>query len=252
MIVSHSWLAEHYNDTDIIILDSRGNVAYSYAHIPRSQPLGVEKVVKTTDSGANLVLEPEKAASLFSSLGIDEKKTVIIYGDYMDPSAARIAWTLLYYGHEKTKILDIGIRSWHQKELAITKEVYKPNPANFIPKINPTIRIEAEELQKRIDSAFIIDARSPQEYMAGRIPNSVLFPFTDGVGEKGSLFKEKGELVKIFEEQKIPKDKELVCYCALGHRAANVFTQLKIAGYENVRLYDGSLADWIGRRLPLG
>jgi thiosulfate/3-mercaptopyruvate sulfurtransferase len=252
MIVSHSWLAEYYNDKDLVILDSRGNVAYSYAHIPRSQPLGVEKVVRTTDSGANLVLEPENAAHLFSSLGIDETKTVVIYGEYMDPSAARIAWTLLYYGHEKTKILDIGIRSWHQKGLAITKEVYKPNPATFIPKINSNIRVEAEELQKGIDSAFIIDARSPQEYIASRIPNSVLFPFTDGVGEKGSLFKEKGELVKIFEDQKIPKDKELVCYCTLGHRAANVFTQLKIAGYENVRLYDGSLSDWIGRRLPLG
>jgi hypothetical protein len=36
------------------------------------------------------------------------------------------------------------------------------------------------------------------------------------------------------------------------YRAAYVFTQLKIAGYENVRLYDGSFADWAGRRLPLG
>ncbi|MGI0086523.1 MAG: hypothetical protein ACREBI_00985 [Nitrosotalea sp.] len=35
MIVSHSWLPEHYNDADLVILDSRGNVAYSYAHIPR-------------------------------------------------------------------------------------------------------------------------------------------------------------------------------------------------------------------------
>ena len=32
---------------------------------------------------------------------------------------------------------------------------------------------------------------------------------------------------------------------------ANIFTQLKIAGYENVRLYDGSIVDWAGRRLPL-
>ncbi len=66
-----------------------------------------------------------------------------------------------------------------------------------------------------------------------------------GVGDKGSFFKEKDELVKIFEEQKIPKYKELVCYCALGHRAANVFTQIMIADCENVKLYDGSLADWV-------
>jgi len=252
MIISHSWLSEHYNDPDIVILDSRGNVAYSYAHIPNSQPLGVEKVVKTNEYGANLVLDTDKASSLFGSLGIDETKTVVIYGDYMDPSAARIAWTLLYFGHEKTRILDIGIRTWHQNGLPITKDMSKPKPTKFIPKINSVIRIEAEELQKKLDSAIIIDARSPQEYMAGRIPNAVLFPFTDGIGERGSLFKEKEDLEKIFSEQKISKEKEVVCYCALGHRAANVFTQLKIAGYQNVRLYDGSFADWVGRRLNLG
>jgi thiosulfate/3-mercaptopyruvate sulfurtransferase len=252
MIVLHSWLAERYNDPDIVILDSRGNVAYSYAHLPNSQPLGVEKIIKTNEFGANLVLDPGKAASLFGSLGIDETKTVVIYGDYMDPSAARIAWTLFYLGHEKTKILDIGIRTWYQKGLPITKEMVKPKPTVFVPKINPSIRIEAEELQQKLDSSVIIDARSPQEFMGGRILNAILFPFTDGIGEHGSLFKEKEDLEKIFSEQNIPKDKEIVCYCALGHRAANVFTQLKIAGYQNVKLYDGSFADWAGRRLPLG
>jgi thiosulfate/3-mercaptopyruvate sulfurtransferase len=54
MIVSHTWLAEHINDPNIVILDSRGNVAYSYANIPNSQPLGIEKVVKTNQHGANI------------------------------------------------------------------------------------------------------------------------------------------------------------------------------------------------------
>jgi len=252
MIVSHTWFAEHLNDPDIVILDSRGNVAYSYAHIQNSQPLGVEKVVKANQYGANLVLDTDKAANLFGSLGIDETKTVIIYGDYMDPSAARIAWTLFYFGHDKTKILDIGIRGWHQKGLTITREVPTIKPTTFVPKINPNLRIEAEGLIKKIDTDVIIDARTPQEFMAGRIPNAILIPFTDGIGQQGFLFKEKDELIKFFEEQKIPKDKELVCYCVLGHRAAHVFTQLKIAGYENVRLYDGSFADWAGRRFPLG
>ena len=248
----HQWLAEHYNDPDLVILDSRGNIPYSYAHIPNSQPLGIEKVVQTNQYGANLVIENDQAATLFGSLGIDESKTVIIYGDYLDPSAARIAWTFLYFGHEKTKILDVGMMTWQKKGLPITRDIPKPTVATFVPKINSLIRIEAEELYKKLDSVTIIDTRSLQEFMAGRIPNAILFPFTDGVGEEGSLFKDKDELLRIFNEQQISQDKELVCYCALGHRAANVFTQLRLAGYENVKLYDGSFADWVGRRLPLG
>ena len=69
-----------------------------------------------------------------------------------------------------------------------------------------------------MDKVALLDARSPQEFMAGRIPNSVLLPFTDGVGEKGFIFKDKDQLIKLFEEKQMPKDKELVCYCALGHR----------------------------------
>lgn len=46
MIVSYSWLVEYLTDPDIVILHSRGSVAYSYAHISNSQPLGIEKVVK--------------------------------------------------------------------------------------------------------------------------------------------------------------------------------------------------------------
>ncbi len=249
---SHQWLAEHHNDSDLIILDSRGYVPYSYAHIPNSQSLGIEKVVQINQYGANLVIDIDQAATLFGSLGIDESKTVIVYGDYLDPSAARIAWTFLYFGHEKTKILDIGMTTWQQKGLPITREIPKPVITTFVPKINSLIRVEAEDLYKKLDTATIIDTRSFQEFMAGKIPNAILFPFTDGVGEGGSLFKEKDELLRIFNEQQIPKGKELVCYCALGHRAANVFTQLRLAGYENVKLYDGSFADWVGRRLPLG
>ncbi|MGI0082003.1 MAG: sulfurtransferase [Nitrosopumilaceae archaeon] len=147
--------------------------------------------------------------------------------------------------------MDIGIRGWHQKGLPITRDVSTIRPAVFIPKVNPNLRIEADELQKKLDNAVILDARSPQEFIAGRIPNSILLPFTDGIGERGFIFKEKDDLIKLFEEKQIPKDKELVCYCALGHRGANIFTQLKIAGYENVKLYDGSLVDWVGRQLPL-
>jgi thiosulfate/3-mercaptopyruvate sulfurtransferase len=66
----------------------------------------------------------------------------------LDPSAARIFWTLLYFGHEKTKILDGGIRTWHKKGLPIIRDITKTTATKFIPKVNSSIRIEAEELHK--------------------------------------------------------------------------------------------------------
>lgn len=252
LIVPYKWLAEHYSDDDIVILDSRGGAGYSYGHIPNSQPLGVDRVVTASPHGAHLVISSSQAAELFGQLGIDESKTVIIYGDYMDPSSARIAWTLLYFGHERTRLLDVGIGTWQKSGLAVTKAVPSPAAATFVPNVNRSIRIESDDLQKRISSAVIIDARSPQEFLSGRIPNAVLLPFTEGVGEGGMAFRAGDDLVKLFGEHQVPQDGEIVCYCALGHRASSLFLQLKMAGYKNVRLYDGSFADWVGRGLPLG
>ena len=38
-------------------------------------------------NGANLVIESPIAEEVFTSLGIDDRKVVVVYGEYMDPSA---------------------------------------------------------------------------------------------------------------------------------------------------------------------
>ena len=53
------------------------------------------------------------------------------------------------------------------------------------------------------------------------------------------------------EEKGIAKDKEIICYCHAGMRASHKYLQLKQAGFDNVRVYDGSIIDWANRRNPL-
>ena len=59
------------------------------------------------------------------------------------------------------------------------------------------------------------------------------------------------DLKKEFEKNSITPDKEVVCYCHSGMRASYKYMQLKIAGYDNVKLYDGSIIDWAMRRNPI-
>ena len=62
------------------------------------------------------------------------------------------------------------------------------------------------------------------------------------------MIRSKAELQKDFEEQGISKDKEIICYCHSGTRASHKYLQFKQAGYDRVRLYDGSIIDWAQRR----
>ena len=251
MLVSTEWLKGNLSDQNLVILDSRPKTMFLYGHLPQAQSLTVERVIKFDQFGSHLVDDEGKISSLFGSLGIDETKTVIVVGDSMDPSAARIAWTLLYLGHENTFLLDANISELQAKGFEFTRKIFSPKPLSFTPNVTSKIRIEPDDLKENLDNFVIIDARSPQEFMMGHLPNSKLIPFTDGISNAGKLFQDKESLENIFSQNNISKDSEIVCYCMHGHRASSVFFQLLSAGYDKVKLYDGSFVEWRGRGFPL-
>ena len=251
MFVSHTWLKENLNDPNLVIIDTRPKIAYSYGHIPNSISLVVDQLIQISPAGAHLAPDPQKTSELLGGLGIDNTKTVIVCGELMDPSVFRVAWTLQYLGQQNTKILDAGIGTWQSLGLEITRAQKNPTPVQFVPQIQDNTRIESKELQKMIGNATILDARTPQEYFGGHILGSILFPFTDGIGQDGLLLDSKESLEGLFLQRQIPKDKQVICYCMHGHRASSLYYQAKIAGYENVRLYDGSFIDWYSKRLAL-
>jgi thiosulfate/3-mercaptopyruvate sulfurtransferase len=142
---------------------------YSFGHIKNARQLGIEKmVIMLTDNGANLVIESD-AEKLFGSLGIDDSKKVIVYGEQDDPSSARIACSIIiYHGHTDVKMLDIGFQAWRHAGLPVTRGVPQMTPAQF--KSNPRndIRVDAEIIKARMDddlSFVVVDARTPMEGM---------------------------------------------------------------------------------------
>ena len=251
MLVSIDWLRDNFADPNIVILDTRPKTMFLYGHISKSQSLTIDQVIQFDQYGANLVVDEKKIIDLFSSLGIDNSKTVVLVGDSMDPSAARIAWTFLYFGHEKTSLLDANIMDLQRNGFELTKILFIPTSTTFTPKINSQIRIESDYLKENLNNFVILDARTPQEFMGGHLPNSKLIPFTEGISYDGKLFQNKNFLQNLFSQNQISRDSEIVCYCMHGHRASSLFLQLMIAGYQNIKLYDGSFVDWYGRRLPL-
>ena len=87
---------------------------FRFSHIKNAMPMDVENVISTDENGSYLVITPQAAEQIFTDMGIDNTKLVIVYGEYPDPSFARIVWTLIYFGHRNVKILDIGFENWLQ------------------------------------------------------------------------------------------------------------------------------------------
>lgn len=261
--VDTKWLASHLDDPDIIILDTRGTMAYRFGHIKNSLPVDIGQVIFVADNGSNLVMKPQHAAKLFNDLGIDDSKKVVVYGEYPDPSAARVVWTLMYYGHANVNLLNVGYDQWQKKGFPIDRQVTHIKKVistvkdsvdgEFIAKTNYSIRADARMIKEKQNdpNVIIIDARTPQEHLQARIPGSILNNWEDGLGDYGKMMKDKDKLKSDFDEKGIHSDKEIICYCHSGMRAAHKYLQFRYAGFDNVRLYDGSIIDWAQRRNPL-
>jgi len=259
MIIDANWLASHLDDENVIIIDSRGIMPFRFSHIKNAMPLGVEKVISTDENGSYLVIAPQVAEQIFTSMGIDDTKVVIVYGEYPDPSLARIVWTLIYFGHSNVKILDIGFENWLQSGYPVTKDFETKNAATkpdrgFVAHVRTTERADAQFIYQEKDKpeTTIIDARTPQEHLHARIPGSILHNYEEGIGDMGKMIKDVEVLKQDFEKLGITRDKQIICYCHSGIRAAHTYLQLKQAGFVNVRLYDGSIMDWAKRKYPLG
>jgi thiosulfate/3-mercaptopyruvate sulfurtransferase len=229
---------------------------YKFGHIKNALPLAIERVISMAPNGANLVIDAPIAEEVFASLGIDYRKIVVVYCEYMDPSAARIAWTLMYHGHSNVKILDVGLKEWQISGLPVTGQISTQKQLNknvhFKSKINSMIRadadiIKAKQLQNH-SGTVIVDARTPMEHMQARIPGPILDSWEEGLGHNGKMMKSKEELERDFEKKRIGKDNDIICYCHSGSRASHKYLQFKQAGYNNI---DGSIIDWAQRHNPI-
>ena len=77
----------------------------------------------------------------------------------------------------------------------------------------------------------------------GRIKNSINIPFE--VITENTLIKNLDELKHlIFNQKKAKKKNFIVCYCGSGVTACNIIFVLTLLGIKDVKLYDGSWAEW--------
>jgi thiosulfate/3-mercaptopyruvate sulfurtransferase len=60
------------------------------------------------------------------------------------------------------------------------------------------------------------------------------------------------QLEALFAAAQVSREQEVVTYCQMGIRAAEVYFVLRLLGYPRVRVYDGSWADWaVSSELPV-
>jgi thiosulfate/3-mercaptopyruvate sulfurtransferase len=262
VLVETDWVAEHLDDDSIRIVEVDENPAlYAESHIPGA--IGFDWRVDLQDQVRRDFLGAEDFGALMGSRGISNDHTVVLYGDRNNWFAAYTYWYLLYYGHDKAKLVNGPREKWvaEGRETSAEPPGYAPVTFTARPGDN-SIRAFREEVLGAIDgTANLVDVRSPQEYSgeliampgyaqegaqrAGHIPGAASVPWAQAVNEDGT-FKSAEELHELYTSRGvIDGDEPIIAYCRIGERSAHTWFVLhELLGQGDVKNYDGSWTEW--------
>lgn len=264
-VVNQEWLLEQLANKDVKIVDCRfslskpdeGERLYKESHIPGAYFFDLEKQLSAPVSkhgGRHPLPDIEQFRHEIEQAGIENTKTVVAYDGGEGAFASRFWWLLTYIGHDKVYVLNGGFKGWVEAGYPTTKEVPKPEPANFKVSIRKEMLATYEEIKEIVankkKSPILIDSREKARYLGkeepidkipGHIPGAMHKFWAEGL--ENGFFKGSEEQKKRFAE--LDQKEPIIVYCGSGVTATPNYIALKMAGYQNVKLYAGSYSDWV-------
>jgi thiosulfate/3-mercaptopyruvate sulfurtransferase len=221
------------------VVDVRKADDYAAGHIPSAVSLPLARLLEDD--------KPERVIQLLEEFGITEKMPVVIYDDTFGALAARVAWTLQYVGHTNTALLEMTFRQW--KELGLETETKANNSyprSKHSLSINKDIYADAQyvEAAQSQEGKLLVDSRERLNFLTEHIPTARNIPYTM-LGANGNILRKADELKRMIENRGIAPDSEIITYCgSVGTLSGLAYYALKLAGYNNVKLYPKSFKEW--------
>ena len=257
VLVGPDWLEKHLDDPQVRLVEvDVSATAYNQGHIPGAVLWNVYSDLK--DSEYRL-LDAAAMAGLLVGTGIGPHSTVVCYGY----APALAFWLMKLYRHADVRVLDCSRRAWTDDERPWTTDAPTPNPTTRYPLAAPNSGIRADYATVRAAigrrSTAIVDVRSLAEFQgerfwpsgapepsgrAGHVPSAIHLPI-DNVHDERGRFRSVDELRRQFGPIAVSPVGDVIMYCAIGGRAATAwFVLTYLLGHPNVRVYDGSWAEW--------
>ena len=257
VLVSVDWLAEHLQDSSIVLLHvGMPSARSSGEFIPRARFMNYQEIVQVRDG---LIVEMPPVDELiepFEVAGVSDASLVVLYGS---PAhlPARAYVTLDYLGHgARTVVLDGGLEAWKAANHPVEATPAQGPRGLFTPITRDDVLVSAEWIEERLfgPEIALIDSRPEGEYTgrlptrvgarAGHIPGARNLYWEDLlVASENPVLRDSTDVVIQFLQAGANDRATVVNYCWVGMRASYTYLIAKHLGYDT-RLYDGSWNEW--------
>lgn len=263
LFVDPQWLAENLNHSGFRLVQVGGDTYYPTQHIPGAVYLDYKTIVTNRDLVPGVRADTRHLAALFGKIGISRETPVLAYDLSGGMDAARFIWTLATLGHEQGAVLDGGFASWYREGRAMESTVPTIKAVVFEPRPNADTEMNGDQvmaISQDNGSTHILDTRSPNEYRGlslrgprGHIAGATHLDWVDTLADRNDpKLKKRETLLAMFSDAGVSDpDQEVVVYCETGHRASQTWLLMRHLGFKKVRLFDGSIAEWRVRNLPV-
>ena len=266
-LVSAEWLEAHLGDPDLVVLEISSSLPdearWFERHIPGSRYVYWKDLC--WDDTDREFPSPEEMAARLGALGVGDDTVAVLAGDPIQ-FATYAYWVATMAGlEERVTVLDGGSRTWIAEGRPSTDA--DPGPPTARP-LTPgtadvTMRVGRDDVLARLGAPdrALVDLRSDEEYAGERVSPD-WYPVDYGAERKGRIpgalhlyyrrlldpderFLSRDEIEAAFADIGATRDREVVTYCRLSHRASlGWFALTRLSDRSAVRVYDGSWTEW--------
>ena len=252
-LVAAGWVTDRLKNPGFTVVDPRRPMKYLLGHLPDAINLPAYKLF-----GADgRLLAPAALADFIGGSGLGDDSVPVLYDSPEGQNAAMLAWILEYLGRSGVLVLDCFYEYWSQQGGEVRYKPVVANPVTFTARENPAIRATLAEMRHARGLKFV-DFRSREEFVGersmgtdapGHIPGAVNLVWRELSSPPDRLLKPRDQIERMLNDAGLARADKIIAYCRSGPRASLGYLALRQLGYD-VRLFDGSYAEWSGAGLP--
>jgi thiosulfate/3-mercaptopyruvate sulfurtransferase len=234
-----------------------GRKSFEMAHVPGADFLDIQGEFSDNSTRLRFMMPPVvQLEATFGRHGIGPGARVVLYSIGTMMWATRFWWMLKALGFDRAAVLDGGFDKWQSEGRPVESGPAKGYPpAVFVAKPRPGWFVDKQAVLAATGDPdiAIVNALGPQFHQGlepsrygrpGRVPGSVNVPAASLIDPQSKTFTSLDDAAVKFADAGVTKDREVIVYCGGGISATIDLFLLHQLGFDNLKLYDGSMGEW--------
>ena len=278
-LVESAWLEEHLQKENLRIFDTTsflipvpgapyriksGIEEFLRGHIPGAGFLDLNGELSNRASPLPFMMpSAEQFGAVVSEKGVSNDSWVALYSKGNMMWSTRVWWMFISFGFDRVAVLDGGWDKWQRESRPVSSRPCAYHSGTFTATSRPDLIANRQEVERAIGESGVctLCTLSPEVYQGtskrhsgrpGHIPGSLNDYYRNLVDPDTGTFLDPADLRERFATLGVFEKDRIITYCGGGIASTLTALALRLAGHQDVAVYDGSLREWAADpKLPL-